>query len=61
METMRDPVQEEKGKTPIRVFRGGSWTYSADALVVSSRNNSSPGTRGSLHGFRPVRKLKEKR
>jgi formylglycine-generating enzyme required for sulfatase activity len=61
METMRDPVQEEKGKTPNRVFRGGSWSNYADNLVVSARTYYSPGARGSSLGFRPVRNAKEKR
>ena len=60
METMRDPVQEEKGKTPNRVFRGGSWNYGAGFLVVSFRYDFSPGNRYGALGFRPVRNVKEK-
>jgi len=56
----KDPVQEEKGKTPNRVFRGGSWGNDAGGLVVSGRYYGGPGVRSRPLGFRPVRNVKER-
>ena len=60
METTKDPVQEEKGGSPNRVNRGGSWNSHADDLVVSYCIYFPPGYRSSTLGFRPVRNVKEK-
>jgi formylglycine-generating enzyme required for sulfatase activity len=40
---------------PVRVFRGGSWSHSADAARASSRYRSAPGNRNGLMGFRVAR------
>ena len=37
-----------------RVFRGGSWNYSASDCRVPDRNYDSPGRRGNQGGFRVV-------
>ena len=38
-----------------RVVRGGSWTDTADAIRVSNRASSGPGTRDDATGFRCAR------
>ena len=48
-----DPTGATSGS--YRVFRGGSWYYSADYASVCSRNNFNPNSRGSNLGFRVVR------
>ncbi len=41
-----------------RVFRGGSWIYTAGYLRAANRSNRAPGTRGDYIGFRPARSVR---
>ena len=47
-----NPVGPSSGSA--RVFRGGSWYFSASLSRVANRDSSGPGNRGGLLGFRVV-------
>jgi formylglycine-generating enzyme required for sulfatase activity len=47
-----NPVGPSSG--PIRVDRGGSWTFGAQFSTVSSRKSTDPDYRTGDHGFRLV-------
>jgi formylglycine-generating enzyme required for sulfatase activity len=55
---MKNPVEDKK-KSPIRVFRGGSWFYYARGTRVSYRYFYSPDNRDFDFGFRLVKNGKK--
>lgn len=44
---------------PTRVLRGGAYTYDADSIKVSARDNQAPDQSFFLNGFRCVRDVSE--
>ena len=50
-----DPVGPNSGSD--RVYRGGSWSYDAGSCRAAYRDNSSPGYRFIILGFRPARSI----
>lgn len=50
-----DPTGAAEG--PLRVFRGGSWYYSADSARAAYRNRNLPGLRNVYLGLRLSRTI----
>tara|TARA_R110002110_G_scaffold339767_1_gene550012 strand:+ start:877 stop:1053 length:177 start_codon:yes stop_codon:yes gene_type:complete len=58
---MKNPVkEEEKKKSPFRVYRGGSWFYSTRITRVSDRISYYASSRDTYCGFRLVKNGKKK-
>ncbi len=49
-----NPTGPETSSTPVRMTRGGSYTFSTAYCRVSCRDNLGPGIRMSSHGLRLV-------
>ena len=51
----RVELKHEFKQDPNRVYRGGSWFYSADYARAAFRDRLYPGSRDGLLGLRHVR------
>ena len=52
-----DRLKPPMDPSPIRVFRGGSWSSTADSARAARRFGSDPGRRSDLLGFRLARNI----